>query len=99
MATLVEVVALNALSVSRWARGVDRVNPGSCESENFRGRGFPSSEPRTSQNTVEGAPSSYACGLDRRIRIGGALIRSFRGFLGRRFLKGFLLSIAGFGYP
>jgi hypothetical protein len=54
-------------------RGVDRVDPGSCESENFRARGFPSSEPRTSRNTAEDALSSYACGLDLRIRLGGAL--------------------------
>jgi hypothetical protein len=73
MATLVEVVALNALSVSRWVRGVNQVDPGSYESEIFWGRGFPSSEPRTSRNTVEGAPSVYARGLDRCIRVGGAL--------------------------
>jgi hypothetical protein len=79
VATLVDVVALNALSVSRWVRGVDRVDPGSCESEIFRGRGFPSSEPRTSQNTVEGAPSVYARGPDRCIRVGGALTRSLLG--------------------
>jgi hypothetical protein len=76
------MVALNPLSVSRWVRGVDRVDPGSCESEHLRGRGFPSSGPRTSRNAVEGAPSSYACGLDRRFRAGEALIRSFRGFQG-----------------
>jgi hypothetical protein len=73
MVTLVEVVALNALSVSRWVWGVDWVNPGSCESENFWGRGFLSSEPHMSRNAVEGALSSYACGLDRRIRLGGTL--------------------------
>jgi hypothetical protein len=99
VATLVEEVALNALSVSGWTRRVDRVDPGSCESENFRGRGFPSSEPRKGQNAVEGAPSPYACGLDRRIRVGGALIRSFRGVSGRGFLGGYLLLIVGFGYP
>jgi hypothetical protein len=77
VATLVEVVLLNALSVSRWVRGVDRVDPGSCELEIFWGRGFPSSEPRMSQNAVEGAPSVCARGLDRCIRIGGALTRSF----------------------
>lgn len=79
MATLVEVVALNALSVSRWVRGIDRVDPGSCESENFWGRDFPSSEPRTSPNAVEGAPSVCAHGLDRCIHVGGALTRSFLG--------------------
>jgi hypothetical protein len=64
VATLVEVVALNALSVSRWVRGVDRVDPGSCESENFWGRDF---------------PSVCAHGLDRCIHVGGALTRSFLG--------------------
>jgi hypothetical protein len=86
VATLVEVVALNALSESRWVRGVD---PGSCKSENFRGRGFPSSESRMSRNAVEGAPSSYACGLDWCIRVGGASTRLFRGFSRRGFLEGF----------
>jgi hypothetical protein len=57
------------------------------------------SEPHTSRNAVEGAPSSYACGFDRCIRVGGALIRSFRGVLGHGFLEGFLLSIVGFRYP
>jgi hypothetical protein len=77
--TLVEGVALNALSVSRWVRGVDRVDPGSCESEIFWGRGFPLSEPRTSQNAVEGVLSVYTRGLDRCIRVGGALTRSLLG--------------------
>jgi hypothetical protein len=49
------------------------VDPGSCESEIFRGRDFSSSEPRTSRNAVEGAPSVYARGLDWRIRVGGVL--------------------------
>jgi hypothetical protein len=62
--------------VSTWARGVDRVDPGSCESENFRGRGFASSEPRASRNAVEGTPSPYAYVLYWRICVGGALIRS-----------------------
>jgi hypothetical protein len=35
VATYVGVVALNALSVSRWRRRVDRLDPGSCESEFF----------------------------------------------------------------
>jgi hypothetical protein len=48
------VVALNALSVSRWVRGVDRIDLGLCELEIFRGRGFPSSGPRASQSVVEG---------------------------------------------
>jgi hypothetical protein len=66
--------------------GVDRVDPRSCESEIFRGRGFPSSEPRTSRNTVEGALSVYARGLDWCIRVGGALTRSFlEGFQGTDF--------------
>jgi hypothetical protein len=61
VATQVEVVALNALSVSRWVR--------------VRGRGFSSSRPCTSQNTVEGARRGHA-DADRawRIRVGGALI-------------------------
>jgi hypothetical protein len=33
------------------------VDPRSCESEIYRGRVFPSSEPRTSRNAVEGASS------------------------------------------
>jgi hypothetical protein len=76
--------------------GVDRLDPGSCESEIFRGRGFSSSGPRTSRNAVEGVPSSYACGLNRRIRVGGSLTRSFRGFSGRRFPRDLFLLIVGF---
>jgi hypothetical protein len=79
--------------------GVDRLDPGSYESEVFRGRGFPSSGPRASRNAVEGAPSSYICGLDRRIRVGEALIRFFMGFSGCGFLGGLLHLIVGFGYP
>jgi hypothetical protein len=67
--------------------GVDRVDPGSCESENFRSRGSLSSEPRASRNAVEGAPSVYTCGLDRCIRVGGVLTRSLLGgFQGADFL-------------
>jgi hypothetical protein len=97
VATLVEVVALNALSVSRWVRGVD---PGSCESENFWGRGFPSSEPRTSRNAVDGALSVCARGLDRCIYVGGALTQSFlEGFQGTDSSGVYSLLIVSFGYP
>jgi hypothetical protein len=43
--------------------------------------------------------SSYVCGLDRRICVGGALIRLFRGFSRRGSLRDLLLLIVGFGYP
>jgi hypothetical protein len=81
VATQVEVVALNALSVSKWVRGVDQIDPGSCESEIFQGRSFPSSGSRMSRNAIEGAHRGHA-DADRawRIRVGGALIRFFRGF-------------------
>jgi hypothetical protein len=45
----------------------------------FGGRGFPSSEPRLSQNAVEGVPSAYARGPDRCIRVGGASTWSLLG--------------------
>jgi hypothetical protein len=80
-------------------RGVDQLDPGSCESEIFRGRGFPSSGPRTSRNAVEGAPSSYVCGLGSAYPCRWSLNSIFRGFLGREFLEGLLLLIVGFGYP
>jgi hypothetical protein len=78
------VVVLNALSLSRWVSGVDRIDPGSCESEIFRGRGFSSSGPRASQNAVEGARRGHV-DADRagRIRVGGALIRFLGGFRAR----------------
>jgi hypothetical protein len=83
VATLMEVVALNALSVNRWVRGVDRVDPRSCKSEIFQGRGFPSSVPHMSQNTVEGTLSIHARGPDRCTRVGEALTRSLlEGFQG-----------------
>jgi hypothetical protein len=64
-------VALNAfvcelVTEKKW--GVDRLDPGSCESEILWGRGFPSSEPRASRDTVEGAPSSYVCGFGSACR-------------------------------
>jgi hypothetical protein len=79
VATLVEVVTLNALLVSRWVRGVDWVDPGSCKSENFWSQGFLSIEPRTSRSVVEGTPSVYMCGLDRCIHVDGALTRYLLG--------------------
>jgi hypothetical protein len=89
VATLVEVVALNAFSMSRWVREADQVDPGSCESEIFRGRGFPLSESRTSRNAVEGAPSVYARVLDQCIHVGGALTRSLLGGFKARIPQGF----------
>jgi hypothetical protein len=69
------VVALNALSLSRWVRGVDRPDPELCESEIFWGRDFPSSGPRVSRNTVEGARCLHThAGRAWCIRVGGALI-------------------------
>jgi hypothetical protein len=77
MATLVEVVALNALSVGE--AGSTGSTLGRASQRISRGRGSPSSEPRTSQNAVEGILSTYACGLDRRIRVGGASTQSHLG--------------------
>jgi hypothetical protein len=77
------LVALNALSVSRWVRGVDRLDPGSCKSEIFRGRGFPSSGSHASRNAVEDARRLHTyAGRARCTRVGGALIRFVRGFQG-----------------
>jgi hypothetical protein len=54
---------------------VDRLDPGSCESEIIRGRGLQSSEPRASWNAVEGAWRGGA-DADRAwcIRVGGVLV-------------------------
>jgi hypothetical protein len=71
-----EVVALNVF-VSRYVTermGVDRLDPGSCESEIFRSRGLQSSEPRVCWNAVEGAPRSNAdANRAWLIRVGGVL--------------------------
>jgi hypothetical protein len=74
---LVEVVALNALSVSE--AGSTGSTLGRASLRISRGQGSPLSEPCTSQNAVEGVPSTYACGPDRCIRVGGASTRSHLG--------------------
>jgi hypothetical protein len=80
----VEAVTLNAFVCELVTeRGVDRLDPRSCESEILRGRGFPSSEPRASRNVVEGVLSSYVCRFGSTRRRRRSLDSFFRGFRAR----------------
>jgi hypothetical protein len=60
VATLVEVVALNAfVSKSVDEEGSTDLTPSRASRKFFWGRGFPSSRPHMSQNLVEGALSPH----------------------------------------
>jgi hypothetical protein len=99
VATLVGVVALNALSVSRWVRGSTGSTLGHASRRFFRSR-LPVERASYKLERGQGRlvcicmwpRSAYPCGWSLNLIL-------LRGFSGCRFLEVLLLLIMGFGYP